>query len=106
VKKRSGNEKRRVVEEEEEAEKDEEEEEESDEDGSWSIYRARSLLIIHVRDSRGLHVRSIVSPSLPSLRPDGGKYLMYTNFIRTGCSDFSHTVLNQFPYNFIIREKF
>jgi len=49
----SGNEKRRVVEEEEEAEKDEEEEE-SDEDGSWSIYRARSLLIIHVRDSRGV----------------------------------------------------
>lgn len=56
--KRSRNEKRRVVleEEEEEAKKDEEEEEEeeSDEDGSWRIYRARPLLIIHARDSRGV----------------------------------------------------
>lgn len=60
--KRGGNEKGRVVQEEgqekggeeEEEAKDDKEEEENDEDGSWSIYRARPLLIIHARDSRGV----------------------------------------------------
>lgn len=53
---RDGNERRRVVEEEEqeEDEAEDDKEEESDEDGSWSIYCARPLLIIHARDSRGV----------------------------------------------------
>lgn len=54
--KRSENEKRRAMEEEKKEEEEEagKDEEKSDEDGSWSIYRARPLLIIHARDSRGV----------------------------------------------------